>query len=156
MQILVVLIFVAVQQSFAIARYPFLIQDGGIFHDFPKNFSFGASTAAYQIEGGWNEDGKGKSIWDSLTHLHPELVADHQTADVGDDSYHFYKKDVEALKQVGVNKNSSCSQLKVDNKFSICLLLTVSALSLLGRLVKNLPKRDADQQEGVRLLQSIN
>lgn len=57
----------------------------------------------YQIEGGWNADGKGPSIWDTLTHDHPELVADHMTADVGPDSYHFFQKDIEALKKVGVS-----------------------------------------------------
>lgn len=73
------------------------------FHAFPKDFSFGASTAAYQVEGGWNADGKGPSIWDTITHNHPELIADHSTADTGADSYHLYKKDVAALLHVGVN-----------------------------------------------------
>lgn len=68
---------------------------------FPPSFSFGASTAAYQVEGAWNESGKGPSIWDTLTHDHPELIADHSNADLGPDSYHLYQQDVEALKTVG-------------------------------------------------------
>jgi beta-glucosidase/6-phospho-beta-glucosidase/beta-galactosidase len=63
--------------------------------------------SAFQIEGGWNADGKGPSIWDNFVHNHPDFIVDHSNADVGPDSYHFYKKDVEALKRVGVNKKSS-------------------------------------------------
>ncbi|XP_073829952.1 myrosinase 1-like [Musca autumnalis] len=70
---------------------------------FPESFKFGVSTAAYQIEGGWNSDGRGPSIWDTYTHEHPEMIADHSTADVGPDSYHLFDKDLEALKELKVH-----------------------------------------------------
>lgn len=74
---------------------------------FSDKFKFGAASAAYQIEGGWNKGGKTPSIWDTFTHTHPELIVDGSNGDVSADSYHFYKKDVEALKQTGVMLNLS-------------------------------------------------
>ncbi|XP_049287118.1 myrosinase 1-like [Anopheles funestus] len=68
---------------------------------FPDDFLFGAATAAYQIEGAWNEDGKGPSVWDTLTHDHPELVVDQATGDRATDSYHRYLSDIDALATVG-------------------------------------------------------
>ncbi|XP_053681595.1 myrosinase 1-like [Sabethes cyaneus] len=70
---------------------------------FPSDFQFGAATAAYQIEGAWNEDGKGASVWDTLTHRHPELVVDRANGDVAADSYYRFQEDIEALKDVGFN-----------------------------------------------------
>ena len=72
--------------------------------DFPENFMFGAASAAYQIEGAWNLDGKSLSIWDSFTHNRPEMILDKSNGDVSSDSYHFYREDIEALKQVGVRR----------------------------------------------------
>ncbi|XP_075986700.1 myrosinase 1-like [Anticarsia gemmatalis] len=70
---------------------------------FPQNFWFGASSAAFQIEGGWQEDGKAPSIWDVVVHSEQSPVKDHSTADVAADSYHLYKKDVQIAKELGLS-----------------------------------------------------
>nr|AFD33364.1 beta-glucosidase [Macrotermes barneyi] len=68
---------------------------------FPDGFLLGAATASYQVEGGWDADGKGVNIWDTLTHERPQLVVDHSSGDVADDSYHLYTEDVKLLKNMG-------------------------------------------------------
>ena len=42
---------------------------------FPDGFLWGASTAAYQIEGAVREDGRGPSIWDTFSHLPGKILA---------------------------------------------------------------------------------
>lgn len=73
-------------------------------YKFPKDFKIGAASASYQIEGGWNLDGKTPNIWDTAVHANPDLIIDGSNGDVGADSYHFYKDDVKALKDAGVRK----------------------------------------------------
>lgn len=69
---------------------------------FDQNFIFGASTAAYQIEGAWDEDGKGVSIWDHFAHL-PGTMRHGHTGDVACDHYHRYREDVALMKELGLD-----------------------------------------------------
>jgi len=68
---------------------------------FKKDFIWGAGTAAYQIEGAWNEDGKGPSIWDVFAHENGTVYEGH-TGDVACDHYHRYKEDVKLMKELGI------------------------------------------------------
>ncbi|XP_060536127.1 myrosinase 1-like [Cylas formicarius] len=69
----------------------------------PKDFMLGVATAAYQIEGAWNEDGKGESVWDWYSHTFPERIDNAATGDVACDSYHKWEEDVALLKELGVD-----------------------------------------------------
>ena len=68
--------------------------------DFPQDFLWGTATSAYQIEGAWNEDGKGESIWDRFTHTTGKIYRG-DTGDVALDHYHRYKDDVQSIKALG-------------------------------------------------------
>ena len=68
---------------------------------FPKDFLWGAASAAAQVEGAWNEDGRGESIWDTLVHQGGR-VAHGETADTACDHYHRYKEDVAIMKELGL------------------------------------------------------
>jgi len=68
---------------------------------FPKGFLWGCATAAYQIEGGVNDGGRGPSNWDIFAHT-PGKIFNGDTGDVADDSYHRYREDVQLLRNLGV------------------------------------------------------
>ena len=74
-------------------------RDSGL--EFPDDFLFGSATASYQIEGAWNEDGRGPSIWDTFSHT-PGLVSDGGTGDVSDDHYHLLEQDLDLMKGLGL------------------------------------------------------
>lgn len=101
---------------------------------FPANFSIGAASSAYQIEGGWNASGmydfyfnksntqaslnvcfvcltdKGINIWDWYIHEKPWTVFDGSNGNVACDSYHNYKQDVAYLKDLGVSRSPKTSK----------------------------------------------
>jgi beta-glucosidase len=69
---------------------------------FPRNFFWGAATAAYQIEGAWNEDGKAESIWDRFSHT-PGKIKNGDTGDIACDSYHRWQEDIALLRAMNLN-----------------------------------------------------
>ncbi len=68
---------------------------------FPKDFIWGAGTSAYQIEGAWDEDGKGPSAWDMFVRA-PGRITNNDTGDIACDHYHRWKEDVALMKEVGL------------------------------------------------------
>jgi beta-glucosidase len=67
---------------------------------FSEGFFWGTATSSYQIEGAWNEDGKGPSIWDTYAHT-PGKIKNSDTGDIANDHYHRYKEDVALMKDIG-------------------------------------------------------
>ncbi|KAI9535162.1 hypothetical protein NQZ68_007253 [Dissostichus eleginoides] len=67
---------------------------------FPQGFSWGVSSSAYQIEGGWNADGKGPSVWDTFTQN--GSIPDNANGDVACDSYHRLEEDFYMLRALKV------------------------------------------------------
>ena len=68
---------------------------------FPENFIWGTATSAYQIEGAWNEDGKGPSIWDTFCQKQGNIL-NNETGNIACDHYHKYTIDIRLLKELGV------------------------------------------------------
>jgi hypothetical protein len=68
---------------------------------FPEGFIWGAATSSYQIDGAWNENGKGESVWDALCHI-KKLIHNGDTGDIACDHYHRYKEDVQLMKEMNL------------------------------------------------------
>ena len=69
---------------------------------FPKDFTWGAATASYQIEGGAHLDGRGPSIWDTFAAT-PGKVVNGENGDVACDHYHRYPEDIKIMKDLGID-----------------------------------------------------
>ena len=92
-------LFLPLEQVFAFTRShtipPFSASDFG------ENFLWGAACAAYQVEGAWNKDGKGESVWDVFSHgkrnIHNNQNGDHAT-----DFYNRYTEDIALVKKLNL------------------------------------------------------
>ncbi len=71
-------------------------------HRFPEDFVFGAATSSYQIEGAWNENEKGESIWDRFAHT-PGTIEDGTTGDVACDHLHRWREDLDLMTVLGLD-----------------------------------------------------
>ena len=69
---------------------------------FPAGFTWGAATAAYQIEGATDADGRGLSVWDTFSRT-PGKVRGGDTGDIACDSYHRYPEDAGLLGSLGLS-----------------------------------------------------
>ncbi len=69
---------------------------------FPPGFVWGAATASYQIEGAWQADGKGESIWDRFSHT-PGKIEHGHTGDAACDHYHRWREDIGLMQALGLN-----------------------------------------------------
>jgi len=70
-------------------------------YSLPDDFLWGVATAAYQIEGAVNEDGRSPSIWDTFSHT-PGKVLNGDTGDVACDHYHRLTSDLDLIQQLNV------------------------------------------------------
>jgi beta-glucosidase len=71
------------------------------YPNFRPDFLFGAATSAYQIEGAWNVDGKGESIWDRFCHTPGKIRLGH-TGDTACNHYYLFREDVALMKRLGL------------------------------------------------------
>ncbi|HMV14919.1 MAG TPA: GH1 family beta-glucosidase [Chitinophagales bacterium] len=69
--------------------------------DFGNDFVWGTATASYQIEGAWNVDGKGESIWDRFAHQ-PRNIKTKENGDVACDFYNRYNEDIELMRDMHI------------------------------------------------------
>jgi beta-glucosidase len=75
---------------------------GGAARRFPAGFWWGAATAAYQIEGAWDEDGRTPCIWDTFART-PGKVRNGDNGDIAADHYHRYAQDVQLISDLGLS-----------------------------------------------------
>lgn len=70
-------------------------------NDFPEDFLWGSASAAYQVEGAYDEDGKGESVWDKFVKI-PGKTFKGTTGEIAVDHYHRFKQDIALMKEQGL------------------------------------------------------
>lgn len=100
---------------------------------FPENFLWGAATSSYQIEGAWQADGKGESIWDRFSHTAGK-IADGRNGDIACDHYNLMPQDVDLMQSLGLQAyrfSISWPRILPDGRGSV----NVAGLDFYDRLV---------------------
>lgn len=81
-------------------------------YEMPKGFLWGGAVAAHQLEGGWDQGGKGVSIADIMTAGNKDTPRETTNGIIdgkiypnhwGIDFYHTYKEDIKLLSELGIN-----------------------------------------------------
>ncbi len=109
---------------------------------FPEGFVWGTATAAYQIEGAPEADGKGESVWDRFAGT-PGKIADGSNGNVACDHYHLYESDFDLMKRLGLRSyrfSLSWPRIVPDGRGSV----NAKGLAFYDRLV------DAMLERGIR------
>jgi beta-glucosidase len=70
-------------------------------NNFGQDFKWGVATAAYQIEGGYQADGKGKSVWDVFSNMKGKTFMG-QNGNTACDYYHHYAHDIAIMSQLNI------------------------------------------------------
>jgi beta-glucosidase len=83
-------------------EYECTCRDVEVRESSPTNIAIGTATSAYQVEGAWDENGRGESVWDRFAHT-PGKIANGDTGDVACDHYHRWRDDIGLMSQLGVN-----------------------------------------------------
>lgn len=113
--------------------------------DFPAEFIFGVGSSAYQVEGAWQEDGKGMQTWDCFTMRNPGRIFDGSNGCVSIDSYHRMKEDVQLLKKMGVkNYRFSLSWSRILPGGKVSMGKNMKGIDYYNRLIDELKANDIE------------
>ena len=99
--------------------------------NFPKDFIWGTATSAYQIEGAYNRDGKGVSIWDTFCHT-PGKINDNETGDIACDHYDKYEDDIKLMTELGISAYRFSISFLIRPRACTCALLFAECTTTFG------------------------